>query len=79
MSRAPRFAFDVVYYWTGGTVAGRWATALLTGPPYGTAATLDELRGEIRRGGRVAHKGSTAIGPPEGPPSEAELAAVLSI
>lgn len=57
---------DVVYYWIGGTEVGRWNRA-----DPGT-------RDDIRRQGYVAHNGSLAIGPPEGPPSKKEIDEVLS-
>ena len=58
--------FNCVYYWVGGTEEGKWRQA--------DAGTCEKCR----RMGYVAHNGNTKIGPPDGPPSEAELKSVLS-
>lgn len=58
---------DVVWWWKGGTEKGRWHAAAAGN------------RTEIRRMGYVAHDGSLTIGPPEGPPSQAQLNEVLKL
>lgn len=57
--------YDCVYWWNGGTERGRWVQA-----DPGT-------REECRRMGYVAYDGKTTIGPPEGPPTLAEIQEVL--
>ena len=59
------FKYDCVWWWNGGTERGKW----MQSDP-GT-------RDECRRVGFVAYDGSTKIGPPEGPPSLAEIQEVL--
>ena len=61
---------DVVYYWAGGTSPG-WRVAH-SGSDAGSATIA-----YLTQQGYVAVRGSTAIGPPEGPPSIARLRAVL--
>lgn len=58
--------YDVLYYWTGEAWVEHDAPADRLGP------ALDELEGR----GFVALRGARAVGPPEGPPSEARLAEV---
>lgn len=55
-------SYDVTWYWTRSS--RQWSGA--------TAGT----REDIRKAGYVAHNGLRSIGPPEGPPSEAEMDAV---
>jgi hypothetical protein len=57
--------FDVVWWWRGGSEVGEWLPALGT--------DLDQVRSEIRRGGRVAHLGSRSVGAPEGAPTAEEF------
>lgn len=57
---------DVVWYWVGGTKAGKWNRA--------DPGTRDKLR----RSGYVAHDGLLSIGPPEGPPKAKEINQVLT-
>jgi hypothetical protein len=60
---------DTVYYWVGGRVEGQWRRTHGNASETGLNDTLHRLR----IAGYVAHKGSTKIGQPEGPPSEADF------
>ncbi len=62
--------YDTVYWWQGGREVGNWIETQTQG------TGLDEVREHCRRGGYVAHLGHTDIGPPEGPPSDAEFKAL---
>lgn len=64
-----RFAYDTIYYWTGGAEKGEWRETL---------DCSDEILRDIHRGGRVAYKGRRSIGPPDTPPTIEEIAAVMS-
>lgn len=68
--------YDCVYYWDGGLVAGQWRKATPTAAWLGGESTIDALVASIARGGRVAVRGHTSIGAPEGPPSRDRFVAV---
>ena len=58
--------YDRVYYYIGGTERGEWREA--TPGVYPERLDIDTLKADIERAGYVAVKGSSKIGPPEGPP-----------
>ena len=61
---------DVVYWWSGGRSEGRWCQA--DSGSDAASATIAYLN----RMGYVAVRGSSAIGPPEGPPDSARFEAL---
>lgn len=65
-----------VWYWTGGTLGGEWKAAFPG--VYPARQSIESLKTEIRRMGYVAYYGSLEIGPPDDPPTKAEIDAVLS-
>ena len=69
--------YDVVYYWLGGTEQGRWRAITTALEP--ESRTPNKLVENLTKMGYVAHRGLRAIGPPEGPPSEAELREALGL
>lgn len=64
--------YDAIWYWTGGREVGEWRRAY----PDVENRTLEEARATIRRAGYVCHLGTKAVGPPEGPPGDAEFRAL---
>ncbi len=76
--------YDVIYYWTGGREVGEWNATLsvghdshyIDGSLTNPTRNIDDLISKIRRQGYVAHRGLRSIGPPEGPPTDAEFKAL---
>ncbi len=70
--------YDVVWFWTGGREEGEWrpSTVRAKDPKHPTRKEIHEHRAALDRAGYVNHSGSTRIGPPEGPPSDAEFKAL---
>lgn len=72
MSEAHRVKYDVIYWWQGGRKAGKWREIILSTHP----DAPKELLERIGHQGYVAHLGCHSIGPPEGPPTDAEFKAL---
>ena len=67
----PAKSINVVFWWKGGTEAGKWCPSFPEARSVGnpTKAEVDAHVAKLNRAGFVAHRGSTTIGAPEGPPS----------
>jgi hypothetical protein len=66
-------SYDTVYYWIGGRERGEWRQVLVAAP---VAKVLADKRAELARMGYVALCGSTKVGPPTGPPTDAHFRAL---
>ena len=72
----PMSGFDTVYYWVGGREVGEWKPTsyrVIHAPDVPSLAFVIE---KLERAGYVAVRGSTAIGPPEGPPLNSRFKAL---
>lgn len=62
--------YNVVWYWKGGTESGEWRHAW-------PGADIRETVRNLERSGYVAVTGTTAGGPPDGPPAPERIRDVL--
>ena len=68
---------ECVYYWVGGAEAGQWRCAQPRDPWTAEAdRPIDAFERSIQRQGYVTVRGSTLMGPPDGPPKRAAFLAV---
>lgn len=67
------YKYDCLWYWKGGREVGEWREVLV-GPSEIAAATSG-----LRAAGYATHRGSTKIGPPEGPPHDDEFKALGTV
>jgi hypothetical protein len=70
---------ECVYYWVGGSEAGQWREAAPNRWTPEAERPIDAFERAIQRQGYVTVRGSTLIGPPDGPPSRERLAAAVAL
>jgi len=69
---------DVVWFWSGGRLEGKWRPSIVRAVNE-ARPTREEVRehcGALDRSGYVNHPGARNIGPPEGPPDDSEFRAL---
>lgn len=60
--------YDVVYFWLGGRERGEWKAASPNAQD-----SVGDMVNTLNLMGYVAHRGFLSVGPPEGPPEDAEF------
>lgn len=66
--------YNVVYYWTGGRVEGKWSRSVVRSrTEWPTRKEVNNHCLRLDRCGYVNHPGVVSVGPPEGPPSDAKF------
>lgn len=76
IGRLEQAGTDAVYYWVGGREAGEWKTVSRRALDAPDVGGLADVVNRLERGGYVAVRGSTSIGPPEGPPADSRFRAL---
>ncbi len=68
--------YDTIYYWVGGREAGEWIAVSTRVMEAADVQGSDVVVERMNRAGYVTKRGAKNVGPPEGPPADADFKAI---